>query len=275
MLKMKQYGTVTRIDSARTLAGKGYYWANAYLVDGLLIDSGCAHSAHELLETIENGEIRSILNTHSHEDHIGANGILQERWPEIEIMAHPSAIPVLANPHEKQPLQLYRRVFWGWPKPSVGRMVEDGALIETENYRFQVIYTPGHNPDHICLYEENQGWLFSGDLFVGGKDRAIRVEYDIWQIIESLKKIAVLPLTRLFPGCARVRDHPHDALKDKINYLEETGEKILALHQSGMGTKAIARRLFGRSMLIEYLTMGHFTRRGLVKSYLQQAVQDR
>ena len=51
----------------------------------------------------------------------------------------------------------------------------DGMLIDC----FQVIYTPGHSPDHICLFEHKHGWLFTGDLFVGGMDRALRVDYDV------------------------------------------------------------------------------------------------
>jgi hypothetical protein len=49
MLKVTSYDLVTRIDLARTLAGRGQYWTTAYLVDGLLIDSGCVYSAPELL----------------------------------------------------------------------------------------------------------------------------------------------------------------------------------------------------------------------------------
>lgn len=273
MLKIKKYDDVTRIDFARTIAGKGYYWATAYLIDGLLIDTGCAHSAKELLKTLRDKKLRRIINTHSHEDHIGANGYLQEQWKELEILAHPLALPVLANPRETQPLQIYRRVFWGWPKPSIGQLITDGKLIETEKYSFQVIYTPGHSPDHLCLYEQNRGWLFTGDLFVGGRDRSLRVDYDIWQIIASLKLVEKLPLARLFPGCARVKDNPNKELADKIEYLEETGEKILELRKSGLSVDAIAHSVFGGPMLSEYITLGHFSRRGLVNSYLKQQYQ--
>jgi glyoxylase-like metal-dependent hydrolase (beta-lactamase superfamily II) len=68
-----------------------------------------------------------------------------------------------------------------------------------------VLYTPGHSLDHLCLYEPRQGWLFSGDLFVGGRDRALRSGCDIWQIIASLKAIAALPVVCLFAGSAARR----------------------------------------------------------------------
>jgi glyoxylase-like metal-dependent hydrolase (beta-lactamase superfamily II) len=268
MLKATTYGNVTRFDLARTLVGRGRYWTTAYLVDGMVVDTGCAFSAPELLCALAEEPLVRIVNTHTHEDHIGANGPLQRQRDGLEILAHPLALPILADPCGLQPLHLYRRVMWGWPEPSRGQPVTDGDVVETEHYAFEVIYTPGHSPDHICLYEPHQGWLFTGDLFVGGRDRALRAGYDIWQIVESLKRISALPVTILFPGSARVRTNPTQVLSDRISYLEDLGESILALHDQGRGVAAIARALLGGPMWIELITMGHFSRRRLVLSYL-------
>ncbi len=268
MLKLSHYERVTRFDLGRTFAGRGLYWTTAYLVDGLLVDSGCAHRAPELIQAMADKALTRIVNTHSHEDHIGANGPLQRGKEGLEIFAHPLALPLLADPRRSQPLLLYRRVLWGWPEPSFGQPLEENVVIETEHYTFQVIYTPGHSPDHICLYEPQQGWLFSGDLFVGGRDRALRAGYDIWGIIASLKKIADLPARWLFPGSARVRENPADELQRKIAYLEGFGERVLELHQEGRSVNEIVRALCGGPMWIELVTLGHFSRRRLVLSYL-------
>jgi glyoxylase-like metal-dependent hydrolase (beta-lactamase superfamily II) len=268
VLKITSYGDVTRFDLARTLAGRGRYWTSAYLVDGLLIDTGCAHSTPELVKAVAGTSLVRIVNTHSHEDHIGANGLLQRQRDGLEILAHPLALPVLADPRRTQPLHPYRRVMWGWPEPSQGQPISDGEVIETAQHHFQVLHTPGHSPDHLCLYEPDRGWLFTGDLFVGGWDRALRADYDIWQIISSLKRVATLPATRLFPGSARVRDNPSEALAAKINYLSQLGEGVLALHHQGWGVPEITRSLCGGPMLLEFITLGHFARRRLVLSYL-------
>jgi glyoxylase-like metal-dependent hydrolase (beta-lactamase superfamily II) len=270
MIKTNQFSEVIRFDLARTIARKGRYWATAYLVDGLLVDTGCAHTANELVGTLEHETLTHILNTHSHEDHIGADGALQRKMPGLQILSHPLALPVLRNPRKEQPLQPYRRLLWGWPEPSTGQPVHDGDFIKTNQFAFQVIYTPGHSRDHLCLYEPERGWLFSGDLFVGGRDRALRVDYDIWEIISSLKIVAALPISRLFPGCARVRENPNREIVQKIDYLEETGQRVLALHEKGWSVNAIVRSLFPKPMWIEAITLWHFSRRGLVNTYLRK-----
>lgn len=269
MLKTTRFGDVVRFDLARTLWGKGRYWTAAYLVDGLLIDTGCAHTARELANSLADIPVLQILNTHSHEDHIGGNGLVQRTKPGVRLLAHPLALPILADPRRMQPLHPYRKVFWGWPEPSHAQPISDGAMIETGHYRFRVIYTPGHSPDHVCLYEEKQGWLFTGDLYVGGQERALRVDYDIAQIIESLKCIAKLPATRLFPAAARVPDNPRQALTDKIAYLERLGEQIREMDRQGKNVREIARSLCGGRMPVEWITLGHMTREHLVESYLR------
>lgn len=269
MLKTRSYDAVTRFDLARTLFGRGRYWTAAYWVDGLLVDSGCAYSARELKTALCDKPLRAIANTHTHEDHIGCNGLLQRERPHLQILAHPLAIPILIDPRRLRPLHPYRALFWGLPEPSHGQPVEEGAIIATEHYRFRVICTPGHSPDHICLYEPEHGWLFTGDLYVGGKERALRADYDIWQIIASLKKLAALPLTRLFPGSARVRERPSQEINDKIHYLEDLGARVLALYEKGWSLPAITRALCGTPMPVEWLTLGNFSRRHLVRSYLE------
>ncbi len=269
MLKTSRIGDMVRLDFARNVPVLGSYWTAAYLVDGLLIDTGCAHTAPELARWLADTPVLQMVNTHSHEDHIGANGILQRTKGPFPLWAHPLALPVLADPRRTQPLHPYRRLFWGWPEPSQGQPLADGAVVETEHYRFQVVYTPGHSPDHLCLYEPEQGWLFTGDQFVGGQDRVLRADYSIEQIIASYKRIAALNPTRLFPACARVREDAGPALAAKIDYLERLGDRVRALDREGRGVPEIARSVCGGPMLVEWVTLGHMTREHLVRSYLK------
>jgi glyoxylase-like metal-dependent hydrolase (beta-lactamase superfamily II) len=255
---------VIRFTLARDIAGWTYYRTAAYWVDGLLIDTGCAHTAPQLTAAVKSLQVKQVANTHSHEDHIGANAGMQEMFG-CPILAHAEALPILENP-KRQPLQPYRRVFWGWPRPSKG--TEIGEWVDTARYRFQAIRTPGHSPDHVCLFEPERGWLFSGDAFIGGQDRALREGYDIHGIIASLKILRELPISMIFSGSGTVRADGKQHLDTKITYLEELGERIRSLHQDGLSAQRIRSRVFGREMPIRYVTLGHFSGLHLVESYI-------
>ena len=75
-------------------------------------------------------------------------------------------------------------------------------------------------------------------------------------------------MSLLFPGSARVRDNPEEALRAKIAYLEQFGTATLALAARGWSESHIVHALCGGPMLIEMITLGHFSRRWLIRSYL-------
>jgi len=264
MIQFEQIGEIRKYRLARSILGRGLYFTACYWIDGLVVDTGCAHTVDELVSVLDGLPINCIVNTHGHEDHTAANAVLQTKYG-VEVLAHPLALPVLSAPREKQPLQLYRQIMWGYPTPSRGSAL--GKTVETEHHRFEVIYTPGHSPDHICLFEPKKGWLFTGDAYIGGKDRALRQDYDVWRIIKSLKKIVGLNLSLLCPGSGSVRRNPRQEIVEKIEYLEELGHRILTLHREGVGDRQISRTLLGREMPIAYFSVGHFSGKNLVRSY--------
>jgi glyoxylase-like metal-dependent hydrolase (beta-lactamase superfamily II) len=260
-------GPVIKLRVARKLPVVSAYYTTAYWVDGLLVDSGCAHTSPELIAALKHWHVEQLVNTHSHEDHIGANADVQILF-HCPILAHADALPILQDPR-LQPLQPYRRLYWGWPKPSLGQPI--GDWLETERFRFQVVHTPGHSPGHICLFEPTRGWLFSGDAYIGGRDQALRKGYDIHDIIVSLRVLAQLPVRTIFPGSGSVRENGALALREKIAYLEELGEKICSLRDQGLSPQRIRRRVLGSEPPITYLTLGHFSGLRLVRSYLAGA----
>jgi len=265
MIQVEQIGNIRKYKLARSIAGHSLYFTAAYYVDGLMVDTGCLFTVPELVASLNGLPVERIVNTHSHEDHVAGNCALHEKFG-AEILAHPEALPYLAEPKRRR-LRPYQLVMWGYPTPSTGKPI--GDFVETANHRFQVIRTPGHSSDHICLYEPQEGWLFTGDAYVGGRDRALRLDYDVWKIIASLKKLASLDAKILFPGSGTIRQDPREELIDKIRYLEEMGQQVLNLHQKGWSRRAIRRRLFGPEMPIAYFTLGHFSGNNLVRSYIE------
>ncbi|NIO04574.1 MAG: MBL fold metallo-hydrolase [Proteobacteria bacterium] len=266
MIFVEELEGIRKFRLARTFFGRGLYYTAAYWVDGLMIDTGCTYTVQELLSALDGVTIKLIVNTHSHEDHIGANAALTRRCG-AKIVIHPLGLEVLPSPRERQPLKPYQRVMWGYPDPSQGTAI--GETIGTETHRFEVIHTPGHSPDHICLYEPERGWLFSGDAYIGGRDRALRADYNVWQIIRSLQRLAGLDVTLLFAGSGRVRGNVRTELLEKIHYLEDTADQVLELYRRGLGYGSIRRELFGRELPLSYVTFGHFSGKNLVRSFVE------
>jgi glyoxylase-like metal-dependent hydrolase (beta-lactamase superfamily II) len=265
MIEIEQIGEVKRFRLGRTVWGRGWYFTGAYWVDGLVVDTGCAYTVRELESALQGSTVDRIVNTHSHEDHVAGNAVLQAKF-RADVLAHPEAVPFLADPRSRR-LRPYQLVMWGYPAPSKASAI--ASVLETRHLSFQVIHTPGHSPDHVCLYEPERGWLFTGDAYVGGRDRALRLDYNIWQIIDSLKKLASLGPKILFTGSGTVRLEAAEELATKIAYLEETGARVLDLHAAGWNRRRIREKLLGPEMPIAYFTLGNFSGRNLVRSFIE------
>lgn len=170
------------------------YPVYAFLVGDVLIDTGTNRVGHEFLKALKGRKITGIINTHHHEDHIGNNADVQQQFG-INIYTHPLALPYLKNPRLND-LRLYQRIVWDWPKPSKGEAI--GTSVQASNYHLEVMHSPGHTDDHICLYEPDKKWLFTGDLFCGATFVYLRQDENYLQILESLKKLSDLEIETIF-----------------------------------------------------------------------------
>jgi glyoxylase-like metal-dependent hydrolase (beta-lactamase superfamily II) len=269
MIKTEQYGEVTQIRMGRDSDGEVLYWAAAYLVDGLLIDTGSSHTAEELLTYLEDKRVDQAYITHYHEDHIGGCALLKQKL-NLKIWAQPDTISLIK---EAPSLHPYQELVWGYPDPAdIQPLAED--RVKTENYSLQVVKTPGHSPDHSVLIEPGQGWCFSGDLFVSEKIKVLRPEEDIGVIIKSMKKL----LGRdpdpgkemtLFTSIGKVVPKGRKAIKACIGYLENLGIEARKLHyELGLSPEEIVERLFDGESSMAALTGDQFSSKNLVNSLL-------
>ncbi len=169
---------------------------NCYLVQGddgyLLIDPGVNNDG--AFDALEKGlteigvaftEITRILATHSHGDHYGLTTRvkqisqakvmvhhlvrdqiqlmatnMEERGRQMEQWLRLNGVPNL-TPAEFQMVASRLPMFINTTMPDV--VLQDGETITVGSFSFKVLWTPGHDPGHICLYESNQKLLFSGD----------------------------------------------------------------------------------------------------------------
>jgi glyoxylase-like metal-dependent hydrolase (beta-lactamase superfamily II) len=207
--------------------------------------------------------VEQVVNTHHHEDHAGNNALINEQLG-LTPLVHPLAVPILAN---LPPIQFYRKLTWRTAPNS--RTSALGEVVETQRYRFRVLHTPGHADDHVVLHEPDEGWLFTGDLYIADRLKLLRKEEDPHQLMASIAHTLDADFDRLFCAHRGPVADGHAALARKHAYLAAFGEQVRDLHARGLAPGEIVRRLLGREdQVMAMFSAGDFTRRNLVEAFL-------
>ena len=138
----------------------------------------------------EGWNVKHILLTHAHFDHVGGLAELKEA-SNAPIAAHPDTIPMLEN--ADRAANLWQIAIDPCPLPDT--LLSDGDKIDVGELQLEVMFTPGHAPGHVCFYLPNEGVLFDGDvLFQQGIGRTDLPggDYDI--LMDSIReRLMVLP----------------------------------------------------------------------------------
>ena len=111
------------------------------------------HSVDEILAVVAGRDVRAIVCTHAHDDHVRVA-------PEL---AARTGAPVLLHPDD-EPLWRLTHGERAWDAD-----LADGQRLEIAGTALEVVHTPGHAPGAVCLYAPTLGCVFTGDtLFQGG-----------------------------------------------------------------------------------------------------------
>ncbi|MBA4397861.1 MAG: hypothetical protein C0394_10850 [Syntrophus sp. (in: bacteria)] len=265
MIETTTFEDVMQIRMSREIDGKPVYWVAAYLIDGLLIDAGCSYTAEELVAFLGGRDVRQVVNTHFHEDHVGANHILKTRLG-LDIYAPHGSVPLIGQAATLFP---YQEMVWGYPLPTDVRPLP--PVVRTQNHIFDVIETPGHSEGHAVLVEKARGWCFSGDIFARERMKFIRPEEDMGETVASMRRLIALPTERLilFTSVGRIVEDGRQALQECILYLEDLSGQAKALSQQGLGVPEVVRKMFGGEHGFAELTNGQYTSENLVRSVLK------
>jgi glyoxylase-like metal-dependent hydrolase (beta-lactamase superfamily II) len=265
MIETAEYGPVTQIRMSRELDGTPVYWVAAYLVDGLLIDTGCSHTSQELASFLEGRDLRQVVNTHYHEDHMGGNHDIMSRYG-VDVYAHPDSIPLIADNFFLYP---YQEIAWGYPVPTTVKPVP--SILETDRHTFRVIETPGHCKGHICIMEPAQGWCFTGDLFARENPKFIRPEENISEMILSMRKVLDGAGERLvlFTAVGKIVEDGRKAFAECISHFTRLAATVKEKERSGSTVEDIVQDVFGGEHPFSELTNGQFSVHNLVRSLLE------
>ena len=264
MFEVTTHGLITRVVMARTIMGFDLHHTSAFHVGGLLIDTGPPATVEEFLEWCRGLDIEMIVLTHHHEDHVGGAARLKS---ELGIPVH---APVPASPMLAEGLRLpiYRRfVFSGRPRPFVAEPLPSEFTVG--EMRFRTIPTPGHAFDHVCLFEESNRWLFTGDLYVHERVNMFRRIEDVWLHLDSLKRILKLEPELLICSQSGFFEDAQGVLERKIRFWEDLGEEARILRDQGWSLRDITRKLLGREGMRTYVSGGEFSKLRLIRGLLR------
>jgi glyoxylase-like metal-dependent hydrolase (beta-lactamase superfamily II) len=241
---------------------------NVYVLLGnsiKLVDTGHLHkSSFSLLEKalLDLGfsfkDIKYIIYTHPHIDHLGGGLILNDLNKEVINVSYSGAVKIFKNYSQYQEkfiktsdeffetkgngapyfLIEYAKDFfknYNYCTPykgfTINIPVEDKQIIRLEDINLQILHTPSHTPWDISVYEPTDGILFTGDFIL---EKSVSLfSYitgsDVDNYLSSLKKVKKFDLKTILPSHGRAIENPYQAIEKSIGEIYRTENKILKL----------------------------------------------
>ena len=160
--------------------------ANSWIVgddeEVIVIDPG--DDAATVLGLVGEREVLAVICTHGHATHAAA---------AVEVAAKDEA-PVALHPAD--------RVYWRESHPSDNPEIdmEDGGVFGVADISLEVLHAPGHSPGSVCIYSEDLGAVFAGDMV--SASGPVGHENEFPDFARQLSSIGAHVLT--LPGSTRV-----------------------------------------------------------------------
>ncbi|TFF63642.1 MAG: MBL fold metallo-hydrolase [Promethearchaeota archaeon] len=200
-------------------------------------------------------DIDYCIVTHDHIDHIGLIKTLNRKNPDMRILMHKithdlikwgtdvknnSEVEMVARELAERMIKFgiskekgerIVQFFSNWHKLiqycKPDRILDDNDEVSFISNKLKIIWTPGHAPGHICIFDTNNRYLFSGDHILSRitphigsfmLNPSVKNEYDLSNILEyylkSLDKIDALNPKIIFPAHQEVIYSPHERISE-------------------------------------------------------------
>ncbi|NEU04196.1 MBL fold metallo-hydrolase [Clostridium senegalense] len=239
---MEEWFTIESIDDNTYSISEYGHWekVHSYLLIGkeyaLLIDTGLGiGNIKKEVDKLTNLPI-IVITTHVHWDHIGGHKFFNHiyvhkqdaEWlskgipiPNSVVCKNIMMEPFIKNPPIDFKIEDYK-VYIGNPT----KIIEDNYIIDIGSRKLRVIHTPGHSPGHICLFEEEKGYLYTGDLIYKGTLYAFYPSTDPQLFKKSIDKISNLKgIVKILPS--------HNELNINVNLVEKIKHGFKEIEDNG------------------------------------------
>jgi hydroxyacylglutathione hydrolase len=196
-----------------------------------LVDAGTGDPRH--LDELERasggrGAPLQVLITHAHSDHMSGAPAIADRWPGARFAKVP------------------------WPDrdgryPVPCAPLADGQVVAAGDGGLHVLHTPGHSPDHVCLWDPERALLFCGDLMIEGRTVVVPASRGgrLRDYLHSLERVIALGPSRAFPAHGPVIGHPVERARTYLRHRAKREAQVAAALSAGAGTPAeIAGRIY-------------------------------
>ena len=192
-----------------------------YLIDGerpVLIDAGVGNATHlDAIDAAVGDRQLHLVVTHAHSDHISGAPAIRQRRPSTLLSKMPW-------PERDRDLQ--------W------QPLADGNVIATGEGELHVIHTPGHAPDHICLWHPQSRTIFVGDMLVQGTTVMIPASHrgSLAEYLQSLDRLLALDAARALPAHGPAIDDPAALIRYYLEHRAQRESQVKAALDAGAGT---------------------------------------
>jgi glyoxylase-like metal-dependent hydrolase (beta-lactamase superfamily II)/rhodanese-related sulfurtransferase len=208
--------------------------------------------------------IRYVIDTHTHADHFSGTRLLAQQL-HVPVVMHRASTA-----------------------PQVDMRVDDGDMVVVGKLRLQVLHTPGHTRDSMCLVAEDR--VFTGDtLLIGGTGRTDLPTGDSGALYDSLfgKLLKLDPALQVYPAHeykgrshstigAELADNPRLQVADREAFIALMGNLNLgmpthiteALRTNLSGGKTVAQMLADAAALVPFMSMAQ------LKARIERADED-
>lgn len=175
---------------------------NVYLIldrRPILVDAGmmAGPTLKNIKKFIDPGKIEMIVLTHCHHDHSGAAPALKEATGARLLLSEKEAGAVGDDMASVAYLFGQQAAEY-----KVDETLKEGMVLDIGEWKLRVLETPGHSPGSLCLYEEAEKVLFSGDTVFpdGNIGRTDMFGGNTPELVRSIERLTALDVKTMYPG---------------------------------------------------------------------------